>query len=103
MPGLSAEGEILLLIAPAHDLNHFAVNLVEILLLAVHGLPGIQTVQRFRNAGKGRIGRLKEIPLLQLNGVLLIHQPCIFEELVPVVFDPVVLLNKSHRVLQGLS
>ena len=50
VPRLSTEGEILLLITLSHDLDDLAVDLVEVLLLAVYRLPGIETVQRLRNA-----------------------------------------------------
>ncbi len=103
MPCFAAEGAVLLLIGPAHDLDDLAVDLVEVGLLPVHALPLVEPVEALGNAAERRVGRLEEIPFLELDGVLLVHEPGVFEELVPVVLHAVVLLDEGHGVLECLA
>ena len=99
----AAEGVVLLLVALAHDLDDLAVHLVEVGVLPVDRLPGVEAVERLGDAGQGGVGGLEEVPLLQLNGVLLVDELGVLEELVPVPFHAVVLLHEGDGVLQRLA
>ena len=99
----AAEGLVLLFICLAHDLDDLAVDLVEVRIGAVDGSPGVQAVERLGNAAEGGVGGLEVIPLLKLDGVLLVHELCVLEQLVPVVLYAIFLLNESDGILKDLS
>ena len=101
--GRAAKGLILFLVSLSDDLNNLAVGLVEVRILTVYGSPCVQTVQSFGNADEGVIRSLHIIPLLELDGVLLVHELSVLEQFVPVVLDIVFLLNKCNSVLEHLS
>ena len=103
MPGLAAEGDVLFLVALAHDLDDLAVDLVEVGVGAVGRLPLIELVEGLGDAGEGGVGGLEDLPLLQLDGVLLVDDLGVLVELIPVVLDAVVLLDKGDGVQQLLA
>ena len=98
--GLALEGLILLLIGLAHQLDDLPVGFGEIVLLAVDGGPGVQAVQGFSNPRQGGVGSLEDVPLLQLDQVLLVHMLGPLEQGVPVVLHAVLLLNEGDGVFQ---
>ena len=102
MPRGAAEGLVPPLVGVQHDLQHLAVVVGELILLSVHRCPAIQPVQTLGNAAQGGIGCLEQLPLLQLDAVLLVHMLRPGEQRVPVVLFAVLLLDKGNGVLQHL-
>ena len=103
MTGGTAERLVLLLICLSDDLDDLAVGLIEVGILTVDGCPSIQTVQGLGDADEGVIRSLHIIPLLELDGVLLVHELCVLEQLVPVVLNAVLLLNECNAILEHLG
>ena len=102
MAGLAAEGLILLLIALAQALHNLAVDLVEIGIRAVDGLPLIELVEGLGHADLGGVAGLHVIPLLKLKVVLLVDAPGGLEEGVPIELDAVLLLDEGDGLLHDL-
>ena len=103
MTGLAAERLVLLFVGLTHDLDDLAVDLVEVRILTVDGRPCVQTVQSLRDTGERGVSGLEEVPLLKLDGVLLVHELGVLEQLVPVVLDVVFLLDEGDSVLEYLG
>ena len=103
MACLAAEGLVLLLVAAAHDLYDLAVDLGEVVLLAVDAGPGVEAVERLGNAAEGGVRGLEDVPLLQLYGVLLVHLLGALEEGGPVVALAVFLLDEGDGILEHLG
>ena len=98
----AAVRDVLILVALAQDLHDLAVVLGEVVLLAVGGGPGIQTVQGLADAGQRAVGSLEVIPLLELETVLLVHVLGALEQGVPVILNAVFLFDEFDAVAQDL-
>ena len=101
--GLAVERLVLLFVGLTHDLDDLAVDLVEVRILTVDGRPGVQTVQSLGDADERGVRGLEVVPLLKLDGVLLVHELGVLEQLVPVVLHAVFLLDEGDGVLEHLG
>ena len=98
----AAVRDVLILVALAQDLHDLAVILGEVVLLAVGGGPGIQTVQGLADAGQRAVGSLEVTTLLELETVLLVHVLGALEQGVPVILNAVFLFDEFDAVAQDL-
>ena len=97
---LALEWLIFLLHAVIHNLDDFAVNFVEILVMAVDQRPLHQFVERFADSAERRIRSGKDIPFFHFDPVLLIHELCLFKERIPVILDAVDLFNFRYCLFE---